>query len=258
MNHSTAPWAVFYQTVAGAAIIPLYYLAYAVTSREKDYLAAGRQVPLGCARALLPALVVGYLVPTIALYIPWGDLSITQNLTALWQIAPALPNVLLLVLVPLLSPSLSSTGPESGTSTTRDVRHLKRIYLVIGIASTITQLATWYICLTSTNPQLSLSYVFLPNKALWKESAALGLHYIFQWDFWIIYASSLAWCWLVVMDALTKLRGRVYLYQRVLAAGNILLVTLVAGPGTALALVWNAREETMLEIEQAAQKPKAT
>ncbi|KAK9416112.1 hypothetical protein SUNI508_09885 [Seiridium unicorne] len=249
----TAVWALFYQTVGGAAIIPLYHIAYSITSKKDSYLASGRELRPGYAESLLPAILVGYLVPTIALYIPWGDLNITQNLTALWQPAPVFPNVLLLVLVHLLSSS-SSSRSTSGTS---DVKHLKRIYLAIGVVSTITHLATLYVCLTSSNPQLSLSYVFLPNKATWKLSTALGLHYIFQWDFWIIFTSSLVWCWIVVTDTLRSMQGGSRIWQKFVSAINLVLVSLVAGPGTTLALVWNWREDKLVKLQEIGRKPKA-
>ncbi|ETS75493.1 hypothetical protein PFICI_12437 [Pestalotiopsis fici W106-1] len=247
----TALWAVFYQTVAGAAIIPLYYLVYAVISRNDSYLSKGREVSRGQARALLPALVIGYLVPTTALYIPWGDSDITQNLTALWQISPAIPNLLLLVFSPFqASERIPSNVPA-------DVKYLKRIYLAIGIISTLTQLATFYISFTSDNPQLTLSYIFLPNKATWKESTVLGLHYIFQWDFWIIYVSSLVWCYIVVVDAVRYVNGRFTLIEAILSIFNLTLVSFIAGPGTTMALVWNWRENWQLKIEQNHEKPKS-
>ncbi|KAH6652007.1 hypothetical protein BKA67DRAFT_660778 [Truncatella angustata] len=247
----TAIWAVLYQTVAGAAIVPLYHLAFTLASKKKTYLSSGREVSLGYAKSLLPALAVGYLVPTIAMYLPWGDLNITQNLTALWQPAPAFPNLLLLVLAPVLASSSRSS------SRTSDVKHLKRIYVAAGIVSTFTQWATLYLFFTSTNPKLSFKYVFVPNKNIWKENTALGLHYIFLWDFWIIYASSLVWCWVVVVDYLRYVRGKVTPIQMLLAAVNIVGVALVAGPGTAMALVWNKRENLLVEIETGDRKKKA-
>lgn len=176
-DRSTAIWALFYQTVAGAAIIPLYYLVYSIISRKDSYLGTGREVPTAQARALLPAIVVGYLVPTVALYMPWGNLDTTQNFTALWQVAPVIPNVLLLVLAPLFSSS-GSAPSHSTASVPADVRHLKRIYLIVGVVTGFTHLTTLYICWTSENPQLSLSYVFVPNKDTWKDSTALGLQYV--------------------------------------------------------------------------------
>ncbi|KAF7537311.1 hypothetical protein G7054_g3848 [Neopestalotiopsis clavispora] len=248
----TAVWAIFYQTVAGAAIIPLYYLAYAVISRNDSYLSEGRALPLGQAKALLPALVIGYLVPTIALYIPWGDADITQNLTALWQVSPAIPNLLL--------PLFSSFAPSGGSDSKKpaDVKYLKRIYLAIGIVSMVTQFATFYVCLTSDNPQLTLSYVFLPNKSMWKESTVLGLHYIFQWDLWVIYVSSLVFCYLVVADTVRYANGKFTTYDNTMSIINITLFSVLLGPATTMAMGWNWREDWLVKkIEQNQKKPKS-
>ncbi|KAK6216063.1 hypothetical protein LQW54_003838 [Pestalotiopsis sp. IQ-011] len=249
----TAIWALFYQTVAGAAIIPLYYLVYSVISRKHSYLRTGREVPLGQARALLPAIVIGYLVPTVALYVPRGNLDTTQNLTALWQVAPLIPNVLLPVLAPLFS-STTSASPHSTAGAPADVRHLKRIYLIVGVVTGLTHLATLYICWTSENPQLSLSYVFLPNKGTWKDSTALGLHYIFQWDFWIIYASSILWCFVSIMDVERYVNGTLPMSYVAFSGIKLTLITLVAGPGAAMPFIWNQRENALLRIEENNQK----
>jgi hypothetical protein len=245
--NSTAFFALFYQTVGGAIIIPLYYLAYVFSSSADSYFDSGRQVPLGYARALLPAIVLGYLIPTVALYIPWGDIHTTQGLTALWQVSPAIPNILLLVLAPLLSPSSSSPSNSSGTS---DVKHLKRIYYASVIVCTIAQIGTYYVCLTSDNPQLSLSYVFLPNTATWKQSSSLGLHWIFQWDWWLIYGSSLVWAWLAVVDTYRMLDRKPTVYLMLLSAFGLLLHSVVVGPGATMALMWNWREDRLIMIEQ--------
>jgi hypothetical protein len=228
-------------------------LAYVLSSGRDSYLLSGREVPLGYARAILPALVLGFLVPTFAMYYPWGDLELTQNITALWQASPMFPNILLLILSPLLA---SSSPSSAKTSTPADVKYLKWVYLVASILSTITHVTTLYICFTSSNPQLSLRYVFLPSTENWKDSTVLGLHYTFQWDFWGIFVPSIAWAWLVVMDSHRLLEDGPTLYVMFLSAFNLLLVSVLVGPGTALALTWNWRENKMVMIERGEKKSK--
>lgn len=243
--------------MGAAAIIPLFYVAYTLSSKKDSYLSSGREVPLGYARALLPATVIGYLVPTLVIYYPWGDINITQNLTALWQPAPMFPGILLLVLAPLLSPSSPSSveAAKKTTTMTLDRKYLRQIYLVAGIISAITHLVTLYICLTSSNPQLSLSYVFLPSKATWKDSTVMGLHYTFQWDSWFVFVSSIAWTWLVVMDTLRSLKAAgPTLYDMVLTAFNLSWISFLGGPGTAMAMTWQWRENKMAMIEEGEKK----
>ncbi|KAL7623235.1 hypothetical protein AAE478_006916 [Parahypoxylon ruwenzoriense] len=255
-----ALFALLYQTIGVTVIAPLYYALYVQLSAGDAYHSSGREVPLAYARTLLPAAVLGYLVPTVALYyIPWSDIATLQYVTALWQPSPIFVSVLLLCFSFLLPPSSSSAA----SSKNADVKHLKRIYLVAGLVSAAAHISTLYNCLASSsgNPQLSLSYVFLPNKAAWRGSMAAGLHYIFQWDFWGTFTASLFWCWLVVYDVLRILIGKpsaVQLFQAVLGIG---LVALVAGPGAAIVAVWNWREDRLVMIENGVRgtwkKPKA-
>ncbi|KAF3058454.1 hypothetical protein GL218_05559 [Daldinia childiae] len=192
-----AQQAYFARMLIGAAVIaPLYYLAYVVASRKDGYYFQGRELSTGHAASLLPALIIGYLIPTIAMCYPWGDVKTAQYLTAFWQPAPIFASVLVSIFS-FLVPSSPTSVAKNG-----DVKHLKRVYLITGLVTTVAHVGTLYACLTSDDPRLSLSYVFLPNRATWKDSMGLGLHYIFQVDFFGAFGSTLFWCWLAVYDVL--------------------------------------------------------
>lgn len=82
-------WALLYQTAGGAVIIPLYYLASMIPSSRASYWSpTARAVSISYARALLPSLFVGFLIPTALIYMPYGNLSTTQGYVALWQPSP--------------------------------------------------------------------------------------------------------------------------------------------------------------------------
>ncbi|KAI1778166.1 hypothetical protein F4818DRAFT_405086 [Hypoxylon cercidicola] len=248
---------LIYQFVGAGIVAPLYCALYVLTSTGDAYHYQGREVPIGYARALLPSALLGYLAPTVALYyIPWDDIKMVQYMTAFWQPFPLLVCVPLLVFSVFMSSTPSAANVKDG-----DVKHLKRVYLVTGLVATVAHVYTIYTCVTSSDPQLSLSYVFLPNKHIWKDNMAVGLHYVFQWDFWGAYGASLVWCWVVVYDVLRLLIDKpstVQLFQMVLGIG---FVTLVAGPGTAIVTVWNWREDRLVMIENGVKgtwkKPKA-
>lgn len=180
----TALYALLYQTVGAAVIIPLFCVAHLAASadggnggengRERG---RRRQMRPGYAVALLPATALGYLVPTLAVYAHgyWGgDLDVTQGLIAFWQPAPLLMEVLLVMFASIFAlypPSLSSspkTETENSSRQNNDVPHLKRLYLFAGIVSAITHLGVLYSIYTaSSDSRLSFSYVFLPNRTTW-------------------------------------------------------------------------------------------
>ncbi|KAI1211658.1 uncharacterized protein F4807DRAFT_418603 [Annulohypoxylon truncatum] len=252
-----ALFGLLYQIMGAAVIAPVYYAAYVFTSGGDAYNFRDREVPIGYARAILPAAVLGYLVPTVALYYGSWDIETVQYLTAFWQPSPLYVSALLVLLAFLISPSLNANP----TSKNGDVKHLKLVYLLAGLVSSASHLSTIYLSLTSDNPQLSLSYIFLPNKALWKDSMALGLHYIFQIDVLGAFGSALFWCWLITYDVL-RIEGRSSASSLIQAVLGIGITTLVAGPGTAIAIVCNWREDRLVMIEKSVErigrKPKAT
>ncbi|KAI0853236.1 hypothetical protein F5Y00DRAFT_225822 [Daldinia vernicosa] len=231
-----------YQVLGAAVIAPLYYLAYVVTSRRDGYYFQGRELSAGHAASLLPAIIIGYLIPTVAMYHLWTDVKTVQYLTAFWQPAP----IYAIVLVPIFS-FLGSSSPTS-VAKNGDVKHLKRVYLIVGLVTTVAHVGTLYACLTSNDPRLSLSYVFLPNRTTWKDSMGLGLHYIFQIDFIGAFGSTLFWCWLAVYDVL-RILSKPTTMDLIKTALGIVFVTLVAGPGTAIVSVWNWREDRLVMIE---------
>ncbi|RYP47019.1 hypothetical protein DL768_006879 [Monosporascus sp. mg162] len=263
-----------YQTVGGAVVVPLFYVAYVAASRDDAYHRSGRELRPGYARALLPATVLGYLVPTLAMFAHgyWGrNLHVTQALIAFWQPAPLLVDALLVVFAYVLPCFPSSSAPSSSSSSLTpvsrasarappkngDVPHLKRLYLVAGLVSAVVHVGTLYACLSSSDPQLSLRHVFVPSRATWRDGPTPGLHWIFQWDWWGIVASSLLWSWVVVADALRLLHGRknVAASRLVGVAVGIVALALVAGPGTAIAAVWSWREDKLVMIEEG-RRPK--
>ncbi|KAJ7163920.1 hypothetical protein C8R43DRAFT_989174 [Mycena crocata] len=240
----TALFALFYQTVGGAIIIPLYYLISAIISTGDAYHLSGRAVPMEYARGLLFAVLVGYLAPTVAMFVPWDSFETRQLWTAVWQFAPAFVNLLLLLCSFILPSTTSGTAGEKNG----DVPYLKRIYIVAAAVSTLNHIATVYLCLTSSNPQMTLSRVFLPYRSNWKDSTTLGLHYLFQVDWWGCFVPALVWAWVSVYDML-RILGKPTAWDYILTAVNITWLSLVAGPGTALALVWLWREDRLVMIE---------
>ncbi|KAI1762876.1 hypothetical protein GGR53DRAFT_521385 [Hypoxylon sp. FL1150] len=256
-----------YQLVGGGVIVPLYYALYVYTSGGDAYHLQDREVPIGYARAILPSALLGYLAPAVGMYyVPWGDLKTVQYATALWQPFPVFICVLLFTFSFFLSSISPSNAAAAATTTNQkdgDVKHLKIVYLTAGLMAAAAHASTVYMCATSSDPRLSFAYVFLPDKGHWKDSMALGWHYFFQWDFWGVFGASLAWSWLVVYDVQRLLTGsRPTAVQLVQTLLRIALVTLVAGPGTAIVTVWNWREDRLVMIENGGggttKKPKAT
>jgi len=239
---STSVWALFYQTVGGAIVIPLYYLAYLRDTRGSGYWSAdSRQVPLSYAKSLLPALVLGYLVPTILMFLPYSDANLwtTQGMIALWQPCPFFVNVILWALS-TVNASLDASTEESKPSL-GDVEYLGSTYTVVFVVSALTHMGTVLVCLMSSDPHHSFGNVFLPRSSD-APSLTAALGGIFQVDFWIIFAASLAWACLAVWDLkrLGKTDISLGKVAALMAAG-----TVAVGPAATVTGVWYWREHAM-------------
>ncbi|KAK7894825.1 hypothetical protein LTR67_005564 [Exophiala xenobiotica] len=239
----TSIWALFYQTVGGAVIVPLYYLAYLRDSRGSQYWSAeSRRVPLAYAKALLPALIIGYLVPTILMFLPYSEENYwtTQGTVALWQPSPWFVNAILWACSSFYA--RSGTEAEESVSTLADVKYLGSIYSVAFIASAIAHVVTMSVCLFSGDWQHSFGHVFVPDNITHDTPLSDALRMIFQVDFWIISAASLVWAYVAVWDLKRIGKTNVSLIQ---TAAAILLGSIVVGPAAAVTGVWYWREHIM-------------
>lgn len=225
--------------------MPLWWVPLHRNSAEKSYFASGRAVPLPYARVMLPATILIYLVPTVALFIPGHDLITLQNILAFWQLAPVLVNVPLW----LAAPFVSSTPSAASKSKNADLPHLKVLYVTVFLVSVASQWYTIYGISTSTNPSVSFASVFLPSTSRWRDSMDAGVMYIFQWD-WIIDASVyILPSWIAMYDVQRLLHGAATSVQLIQGAVVITLLTIVGGPGAAIAAVWAWREEKLALVE---------
>jgi hypothetical protein len=252
----TPVYALFYQTVGGAIIIPIYYLAWLWETSDNAYWTKPRQVPLSYARAILPAVLVGFLLPTILLYLPYSapDMWTTQAMIILWQPSPWFVDILTWTLSKLFSDK--STAHSTVTTGTRaaDLSFLRNIYAAAILVTTSMHFWIVYLCTFSPNPEHSFRRLFLHPTGYRpvEMSLAQGLHAIFQADFWIIFAASVAWAYLAVLDL-----QRVGIAKNTSLVGmavSMMLGSLVIGPGAVVAAVWWWREGRMAEAEERIEK----
>ncbi|KAF2124262.1 hypothetical protein P153DRAFT_302912 [Dothidotthia symphoricarpi CBS 119687] len=245
----TAIIAFVYQNIGGAIIIPWWWVALHRASADASYFSSGRTVDLAYARIMLPSAVALFLIPTIATLVPWSDMDVYQNVLAFWQVTPLGVNV------PLWIASFFASTPS--TTKNRDIGSLKFLYEGIFMICTITHWFAIYGILTSTDPTVTLSSVFVPNTATWTTGVSWGLLWIFQWDWVFIATSQLLACWIAYLDVTRALHQKVDGAGMLKHAIRLLVLVLISGPGGALASVWGSREEKMMEIEEKAEVAKS-
>ncbi|CAN9393892.1 unnamed protein product [Alternaria alternata] len=239
-------WAFIYQNVGGACIVTLWWLAFHRISSPKSYFQTGRTVPLPYARAILPGILLFYVVPTIALFIPGLDSDMLQNLLAFWQFTPIFANI------PLWFISLSGSSTiVTAKNKSADVRSLKVLYAFAFVVSVATHWITIRGISLSDNPDVTYARVFIPSTYTWKKGMEWGLLFIFQWDWLIIGSMYIIPSWVAICDVQRVKNGEATLENIFESFLVIAAVTAMGGPGATLAAVWFWREGKMAEIENA-------
>lgn len=283
-----ALWALLYQTLGGALIVPLWFALDLLTSNDADRLfAARRQVPLPYAQFILPATIAGYLLPTALLFVPWGwSHEVNQIITALWQPGPLFVSLFLMLLANAamtLSVTTSAGGPTSHAgfpnarhggpprenvpggdiSPPDDVFYLKTYYFMVGAlcfvvhAYVLYQIQTnGYADLADSSGAITFASVFLPSRDLWKSSLAAGLHHGFQWDAIGIFSTTLTWSCVKTWDiqratAAASPKGAVSGKALARSATLITLANIIMGPGATLMAIWYWRENRLVELAAA-------
>ncbi|KXJ90037.1 hypothetical protein Micbo1qcDRAFT_234718 [Microdochium bolleyi] len=258
-------WAFLYQTMSGQCIFPVWYAIHTLLSHGAPYLSSssstGLAVSPALARAFLPAFLVLYVVPTIAMYVPYADPLRNQDATAFWQATPAYVNIALWVLALTVFRDRGGAGPATTTrtgpasSSSSYAKYIIRAYVLAFVVGVVTQLWLVWAIMTSTNPSVSFRSVLIPSALdLSDVDFVLGTHRMFQWDHLGIFASTLLWAVMGVYDLQTRQPG---------ASGDVLvpvttllLGALVLGPGAALAAfgVWREKRIARIVREGAARK----
>jgi hypothetical protein len=218
-------------------------------SAQKDYWSpASRQVTTSYAKALLPSLVIGYLLPTILMYLPFSDpgLSVTQGLVALWQFTPLIVNLLLLIISTAYGKE-PAASKKAASQPLDDMKYLNRLYLTCFTVSAIVHVGIISVCLSSTHPQVSLTHALVRVPVSNRMSMAGGLHYIFQVDFWIIFTAAVTGAYLTLWDL--KRIGKTDLSLSSAAAGMAMAVICV-GPASTVAGVWYIREHVLAQKDE--------
>ena len=275
---STTVWSLAYQTLGGGIIYPLLTLACVVPSRAGAYWASGRAVSPSHARALLPAVALGYIAPTVLMYAPFprsddadADANdVTQLKIAAWQFAPVYVNALLFLLTFSLYPSGPTSSPAGAgrrNNVEADIPALKRLYWALYLVAAVTHAGVLAAILGPWNAdpaRVSLGAIFVPSGARRvPESPFQAVHYVFQWDVWGIYGAGLLWCLVELHDLLRLGVGRsdagagsgsgtgFRMLAALAATALVFAVGSVAiGPAAVMAAFWLWREDKLALVER--------
>lgn len=190
-------------------------------------------------KALVPALLLGYLLPTVAMYLPFSTdkLHLQQGLVALWQICPLLVNLLL---------ALFSTIFSMPSTTKSRFPNITFLYGISAVTAAFAHFYLLYMCFLGFE-RLSLLKVLLPRSEMLGGRATDTLHYMFNIDYVIIFGASLLWA-LVEADNVSRIR-QVNIGLLTLSV-SLTIHSIILGPAATIAALWWWRERLLLKCQK--------
>ncbi|CZS91060.1 uncharacterized protein RCO7_01423 [Rhynchosporium graminicola] len=240
----TSVWALFYQTVGGAVVIPLWYvLFFRNSAKQSSWSPASRLLDISYAKALFPALSLGYLLPTIALYIPFPDsgFRIHQAFIVLWQPSPLYVNLLIFIISTFITKQETT---KRATKSQINLKYLHRVYSAGLAVSAIVHIVIMALCISQRLSQVSFVHSLLHVPATERLTLSGSLHYLFQVDCLVILTAALASAWGVMWDL--KNFGKADISTGEIAI-QMTVSTVLLGPGATVAGVWLLREHMMAD-----------
>lgn len=225
--------------------MPLYYAVYTwISDAEHYWWPLQRAVPIHQAKGLLSSSVIGYVLPTIFMFIPWKHDRTAQYWETFWQPSPLFVPILTNVFGAVYLWQNPAKPADKLTPLAKDepadVKYLKQVYLFMGVMGLLLH---WFVAVSIFNDnQLSLAGVFIPDITSSPMPLYQAFHNIFLFDYWGFFAASYVWCVGAVWDLNRVGRTSV---NTVNSALIIAAANLVLGPGAAVCAVWYWREERM-------------
>ncbi|PLB44192.1 FAD/NAD(P)-binding domain-containing protein [Aspergillus steynii IBT 23096] len=225
-----------------AITAPVYFLMDFLQSPLSNML-VGDQGPVRvpAAKALLPALILGYYLLTWASFVVPG-LALKQRMNALWQLFP--------VLIPVLQRAFMSNSRNRPIASTDQPRrnsrqsiiHVRVTVLTLAAISSIAFLHVRF----SVPEHSSLTDIFIPKLSDYYSpitSLSSGMGRLLRYDEVFSLGSGMAWILLSLRDM--QLYGIPIPWLKVV--GTLAAITWLLGPGTAFALGWLWREEMLAD-----------
>ncbi|KAL8336697.1 hypothetical protein RB601_008271 [Gaeumannomyces tritici] len=256
--------AVLYQLLTVARVGPAYFLSTLLITLGPLYHRTGaRSVDPDVARALLPAVALGYVVPSALMLLP---ASITgaarwQDFITLWQVAPVVVGPITSLIasgIRRVRRALSKAdepNPELEMYKNKDVPHLLTAYKAAAIGTAAVHVGFLGYVLSSPTPSLpkifgEMPWPWSPAGARWEVGLAARevAFALFKRDLFGFAAANLVWCLHSVFDM--RRLGYVTTAEAARAALAVPASLLLLGPGAMYAGTWYWREKTIAGLSR--------
>ncbi|EUC51246.1 hypothetical protein COCMIDRAFT_79568 [Bipolaris oryzae ATCC 44560] len=193
-------WAILFFTLSKVSAIaimaPLFFLIENLcTGNPQTWWPSALYSRSTQANTLLPALILGMLVPTLLMFFPFQESNTRQMMAIAWMFSPIYVYVLQSVLG-CIANLVSVKGSGGWSKSKKSEGWLFLASLVISICAHFYTVAQ---SLTSDDPQAALSRIFVPRPDN-GISSYQGHHNMFLWDYYILMASGVLWCFITARN----------------------------------------------------------
>ncbi|KAL2672300.1 hypothetical protein Neosp_013002 [[Neocosmospora] mangrovei] len=227
---------------------PLYSILSALFSYE---MPTGRAVPVEVVKSLVPAITLGFVVPTIMSLAPTPNAHAWHNWLGVWQFAPPLFNVLAMGISAGSRWWKAKRQPEKEDEETiydryktKDVEPLKAVYTYVFAVQATAHIASLAYAWQHPGINVYKTFVGLPNpfKAEWGLSTlAEKLAVFFRYDMALATAAFVSSNLYSIWD-LRRL-GYIRTCEAVKAAVGVVAGQILVGSGATWAGLWYWRED---------------
>jgi hypothetical protein len=238
-------------------IAHVYFLFAVFTGTNRI---AEKRVSVYDSEAILPAICIGYMLPTILMLLPFSNLTTRNHLGAIWQITPLFCAALTISISTCLR--LSDTEPLAGRTYTeghidkisrwynkRDVDALKLMYAFVFASSAIVHIAVVLYTWIESGVSLWSWFTDLPNPfaSEWGIlDPAEMTHVFFRYD--ILFSSLPILIFLLYTTWDMRRLGYITTATTKGAVLALVIGQVTVGPAATYAAVWYWRETVWAEL----------
>ncbi|GKT61946.1 FAD binding domain-containing protein [Colletotrichum tofieldiae] len=227
------------QLVGIGKVAPLYYLITLWTSSGPIYTRpTGRPIPSLVAKALLPALCIGYVLPTALMFIQYGDSVIQQKAIAFWQASTLYVPILTWTFYHITQYAVPTKSLEWELFENKDLPYLQAGYAFTFFACAITHICTLVYAYSS--PTVSLYHSIFGQMTLAPLGFGDDVIRFWKWDMFLYLMTVVFWCFYSIKE-LRRL-GYVSFQEFVIAGVTSLAAIFIVGPAATYTGLWYWRE----------------
>ncbi|KAJ3952413.1 hypothetical protein N0V92_011160 [Colletotrichum tropicale] len=238
-----------YQLLGIGKVAPFYFLLSVYTTSRSVYArTTGRPVPSHVAKVILPALCLGYAIPTALMFLPHEDAVTQQNAIAFWQPFPVYVSLLAWAGSKVVYAMKPTKTLDWEALENKDLPYLQSGYAFCFFATAITHISTFLYAGLNASVSISESFFGLPP---WDAMTIAGF---WKYDMVLCFASIAVWLLYSVFEM--RRFGYITTSAALKAVGLTLAGSVLVGPAATYAGVWAWRESVIASYGKAVTKSK--